>query len=155
MDKNLLSHYYPDMNAERFGKVIEELKHRVEALELALDTILKKIPEVRINIEVPKVILERKPIYVKISSNELHGRIILLALEGFLNNWRTAGDIASELVRRGWSPKDFKEVRPVLEHLVSLGLLERIRSTKKGRGRRAKWLYRAYDDIKQKVELIH
>jgi hypothetical protein len=28
-----------------------ELKHRVEALELAVDTILKRVPEVRISVE--------------------------------------------------------------------------------------------------------
>ena len=142
------------MSPQHLEKTIEELKHRIETLELALDTILKKIPEIRINIEVPKVILEKKPVYVKVKSSELHGRIILLALDGFLKDWRTAGDIASELVRRGWAPKDFKDIRPVLEHLVSLSLIERIKSRKKSRGRKAKWLYRAMSDIEEKVELI-
>ena len=27
---------------------------------------------------------------------------------------------------RGWAPKDFKHGRPTLEHLVSLGILERV-----------------------------
>ena len=130
-----------------------ELKHRVEALELAVDTILKRVPEVRISVEVPKVILERKPVYVKIDEEEIHGRIILLALEGFLDEWRSAGEIASELLRRGWAPKDFKYVRPALEHLVSLGVLERVRGKKRGRGRKAKWLYRAVEDLKNKVEV--
>lgn len=142
------------MSPQHLEKTIEELRHRIETLELALDTILKKIPEIRINIEVPKVILEKKPVYVKVKSSELHGRIILLALDGFLKDWRTAGDIASELVRRGWAPKDFKDIRPVLEHLVSLSLIERIKSRKKGRGRKAKWLYRAISDIEEKVELV-
>jgi len=141
------------MSPQHLEKTIEELRHRIETLELALDTILKKIPEIRINIEVPKVILEKKPVYVKVKSSELHGRIILLALDGFLKDWRTAGDIASELVRRGWAPKDFKDIRPVLEHLVSLSLIERIKAKKKGRGRKAKWLYRAISDIEEKVEL--
>jgi hypothetical protein len=142
------------MRPQNLEKNIEELRHRIETLELALDTILKKIPEIRISVEVPRVILEKKPVYVKIKSSELHGRIILLAIDGFLNDWRTAGDITSELVRRGWAPKDFKDIRPVLEHLVSLGLMERIRSPRKNRGRRAKWLYRAMEDLIQKVELV-
>lgn len=142
------------MSPQHLEKTVEELRHRIETLELALDTILKKIPEIRINVEVPKVILEKKPIYVKVKTSELHGRILLLALEGFLNDWRTAGDIASELVRRGWAPKDFKDIRPVLEHLVSLSLIERVRSRRRGRGRKAKWLYRAMEDLQQKVELI-
>jgi len=142
------------MRPQHLEKTIEELRHRIETLELALDTILKKMPEIRINVEVPRVILEKKPVYIKVKSTELHGRIILLAIDGFLDDWRTAGDIASELVRKGWAPKDFKDVRPVLEHLVSLGLVERIRSPKKNRGRRAKWLYRAMEDLLQKVELI-
>ena len=53
----------------------------------------------------------------------------------------------------GWAPKDFKHVRPALEHLVSLGFLERVQGAKKGRGRRAKWLYRAVRDLKGKVEV--
>jgi len=130
-----------------------ELKHRIEALELAVDTILKRVPEVKINVEVPKVVLERKPIYVKIDEEEIHGRIILLALEGFLDEWRSAGEIASELLRRGWAPKDFKYVRPALEHLVSLGVLERVQGRRRGRGRKAKWLYRAVEDLKNKVEV--
>jgi len=142
------------MRPQHLEKNIEELRHRIETLELALDTILKKIPEIRISVEVPRVILEKKPVYVKVKNSELHGRIILLAIDGFLNDWRTAGDITSELVRRGWAPKDFKDIRPVLEHLVSLGLMERIRSPRKNRGRRAKWLYRAMEDLMQKVELV-
>lgn len=132
-------------------KTILELKHRIEALELAVDTILNRVPEVRISVEIPKVVLERKPVYVRIDEREIHGRIILLALNGFLDEWRTAGDVASELLRRGWAPKDFKHVRPALEHLVSLGLLERVQGKKKGRSRKPKWLYRAVKDLKNKV----
>ena len=134
-------------------ETILELKHRIEALELAVDTILKRVPEVRISVEVPKVVLERKPVYVRIDEREIHGRIILLALDGFLDEWRTAGDVASELLRRGWAPKDFKHVRPALEHLVSLGLLERVQGKKRGRGRRAKWLYRAVEGLENKVDV--
>lgn len=133
--------------------MILELKHRIEALELAVDTILRRVPEVRISVEVPKVILEKRPVYVKVDENELHGRIILLALDGFLDEWRAAGEVASELLRRGWAPRDFKHIRPTLEHLVSLSLLERVRGLRKGKGRRAKWLYKAARDLKDKVEV--
>ena len=74
-------------------------------------------------------------------------------MDGFLDEWRTAGDVASELLRRGWAPKDFKHVRPALEHLVSLGILERVQGKMRGRGRRAKWLYRAVEDLENKVEV--
>ena len=134
-------------------ETILELKHRIEALELAVNAILKKVPEMKISVEVPKVVLERKPVYVKIDEKETHGRIILLALDGFLDEWRSAGEVASELLRRGWAPKDFKYVRPALEHLVSLGLLERVQGVKRGRGRKPKWLYRAVKDLKDKVEI--
>lgn len=140
---------------EQVHEALKNLKHRVEALEFALETILRKVPEINLSVEVPVVILERKPIYVKIPEDELHGRIILLSLEGFLDGWRTAGEVASELLRRGWAPKDFKYVRPALEHLVSLGLLERVRAdrVRKSRGRRAKWLYRAVRDLKERMKM--
>ncbi|PUA32952.1 MAG: hypothetical protein B9J98_03450 [Candidatus Terraquivivens tikiterensis] len=133
---------------------LEDLKHRIEALELALSTILKHVPEVKVSVEVPKVILERRPVYVRIGEDEIHGRIILLALDGFLDEWRTAGEVASELLRRGWAPKDFKQVRPALEHLVSLGLLERVMGSRKGRGRKAKWLYRAVSNLRDRVSVL-
>jgi len=134
---------------------IEELKHRIEALELALNTILRRVPEVSLTVEVPTVVLLRKPVYVKIPEDELHGRIILLALEGFLDEYRTAGEVASELLRRGWAPKDFKYVRPALEHLVSIGILERVKGQRvKGRrGRSAKWLYKAAENIRDRVKI--
>jgi len=134
-------------------ETILELKHRIEALEFAVDTILRRVPEIRINVEIPRVILDRRPVYVKIDEGEIHGRIILLALDGFLDEWRSAGEVASELLRRGWAPKDFKHVRPALEHLVSLGLLERIRGAKKIRGRRAKWLYKSSPELPRRVEV--
>jgi SMC interacting uncharacterized protein involved in chromosome segregation len=62
---------------------IEELKHRVEALEQLVRSILSKLPEVRIECSVPRIICERKYEYVKISEDELYGRIIRLALEVF------------------------------------------------------------------------
>jgi pyruvate/2-oxoacid:ferredoxin oxidoreductase alpha subunit len=55
--------------------------------------------------------------------------------------------VAKELLRRGWAPKDFKHVRPALEHLVALEVLERERRP----GRKAKWLYRKAEKIEEKV----
>jgi hypothetical protein len=100
---------------------IEGLKHRVEALEQLVRSILSKVPEVRIECSVPKIVYERKYEYVKVSEDELYGRIIRLALEGFFDEWRSASDVAKELLRRGWAPRDFKHVRPALEHLCSAG----------------------------------
>ena len=57
---------------------IEELRHRVEALEQLVRAILSKIPEVRIERSVPKIIYERRYEYVKVSEEELYGRIIRL-----------------------------------------------------------------------------
>jgi len=71
---------------------------------------------------------------VKISEDELYGRIIRSALKGFFDEWRSASDVARELLRRGWASKDFKHVRLALEHLVPLEVLEREREL----GRKAK-----------------
>ena len=57
------------------------------------------------------------------------------------------GEGASE---EGLVPKDFKHVRPVLEHLVALEMLERERKP----GRKAKWLYRKTDKLGEKVMSI-
>ena len=46
-----------------------------------------------------------------------HSRLTLLALDSFLDEWRSAGEVASELLRRECLIKDFKYVRPALEHL--------------------------------------
>jgi hypothetical protein len=62
---------------------VEELKHKVEALEQLVRSILSKVPEVRIECSVPKIVYERKYEYVKVSEDELYGRIIRLALDGF------------------------------------------------------------------------
>ncbi|MCF8885439.1 MAG: hypothetical protein QXK95_03990 [Nitrososphaerota archaeon] len=142
------------MRVQRLERVVEDLQRRVEMLELALDTILKKIPEVRMNIEVPKVILKKKTVHVKISEDEIHGRILSLAVEGFLKDWRTIGEIISELIRRGWAPKDFKKVNLALEHLTSMGLIER-KIVKKHRSKknRMKWIYRASPDLPSRIEL--
>ena len=132
---------------------LKEVQHRVEVLEMRLNTLMKGVDEVKVSVEVPRVILERKPVYVKVSERELLGRIILLALDGFLDDWRSAGAVASELLRRGWAPKDFKHVRPILEQLVSLGILERVKGYKRGRGRRARWLYRSSPELPRRVEV--
>jgi hypothetical protein len=129
---------------------VEELKHRVEALEQLVRVILSKIPEVKIECSVPKIVYERRYEYVKVSEDELYGRIIRLALEGFLDEWRSASDVASELLRRGWAPKDFKHVRPALEHLTTLEVLERERRP----GRRAKWLYRKTDKLGERIKIV-
>ena len=138
-------------NPEAICREVEELKHRVESLEIRLNSLMEGVSDVRVSVEVPKVILERKPVYVKVSEKELLGRIILLALDGFLDDWRSAGAVASELVRRGWAPKDFKHVRPILEQLVSLGVLERVKGRE--RGRRARWLYRSSPELPRRVEV--
>jgi len=129
---------------------IEELRHRVEALEQLVRAILSRIPEVRIECSVPKIIYERRYEYIKVPEDELYGRIVRLALEGFLDEWRSASDVASELLRRGWAPKDFKHVRPALEHLTTLEVLERERRP----GRRAKWLYRKTDKLGERIKIV-
>jgi hypothetical protein len=126
---------------------VEELKHKVEALEQLVRSILSKVPEVRIECSVPKIVYERKYEYVKVSEDELYGRIIRLALDGFFDEWRSASDVAKELLRRGWAPKDFKHVRPALEHLVALEVLERERKP----GRKAKWLFRKAKNFEERV----
>ena len=135
------------MNAEN---EIEELKHRIEALEQLVRSILSKVPEVRIECSVPRIVYERKYEYVKVSEDELYGRIIRLALGGFFDEWRSASDVAKELLRRGWAPKDFKHVRPALEHLVAIEMLERERQP----GRKAKWLYRKAARFNKRVVMV-
>jgi uncharacterized protein (DUF2384 family) len=93
---------------------IEGLKHRVEVLEQLVRSILTKVPEVRIECSVPKIVYERRYEYVKVSEDELYGRIIRLALDGFFDEWGSASDAAKELLRRGWAPKDFNHIRPAL-----------------------------------------
>ncbi|MEM0482563.1 MAG: hypothetical protein QXM16_06745 [Nitrososphaerota archaeon] len=123
---------------------IEELKHRVEALEQAVRTLLKNFGSLEVRVEVPKVVLAREPVYVKISESELYGRIILLAVDGFFDSYRSPSEVARELHRRGWAPKDFQHIRPALEHLTILGVLERIRDKR----RKAYWVYRRAEGFK-------
>jgi hypothetical protein len=51
--------------------------------------------------------------------------------------------VAKELLRGGWTPKDFKHVRPAFEYLVALEVLERERKPE----RKAKWFYRKADKL--------
>ena len=129
---------------------LEELKHRVEALEQLVRSILSKILEVKIEYSVPRIVYERKYEYIKISEDELYGRMIRLALEGFFDEWRSASDVAKELLWRDWTPKDFKHVRPALEHLVALEVLERERRP----GKKAKWLYRRAEKFGEIVVIV-
>jgi hypothetical protein len=55
--------------------------------------------------------------------------------------------VANELLRRGWAPKDFKHVRPALEHLVALEVLERERKP----GRKAKWLFSKAKNFRERI----
>jgi hypothetical protein len=55
--------------------------------------------------------------------------------------------VANELLRRGWAPKDFKHVRPALEHLVALEVLERERKP----GRKAKRLFRKAKNFRERI----
>ena len=70
------------------------------------------------------------------------GRIILLVREGFFDGGRTAGEVANELMRRCWHPKDLQHIRPTLEQLTALGILDRVKE-KRQRGKGSKWVYRA------------
>jgi hypothetical protein len=58
--------------------------------------------------------------------------------------------VAKELLRRGWAPKDFKHVRPALEHLVALEVLERDRKP----GRKAKWLFRKAENFEERIVMV-
>lgn len=126
------------------GSELEELRHRVEALEQAVRVLLKSLGSVELRVEVPRVIIAKEPVYVKISEKELYGRIILLVEGGFFDNYRSPSEVARELHRRGWAPKDFQHVRPALEHLTMLGVLERVRDKK----RKAYWVYRKAEGFK-------
>ena len=57
------------------------------------------------------------------------------------------GEGASE---EGLVPKDFKHVRPALEHLVALEMLERERKP----GRKAKWLYRKAEKFEERIVMV-
>ncbi|MEM4416825.1 MAG: hypothetical protein QXD32_02070 [Nitrososphaerota archaeon] len=129
-------------------RVVEELKHRVEALEQAVNTLLRDVGRFEVRVEVPRVIVERRPVYVKVSEDELYGRIIMLAEEGFFSDYRSPSEVAHELHRRGWAPKDFQHVRPALEHLTVLGVFERVRD----RRRRAYWVYKTVKNLEDIIQ---
>lgn len=137
-------------DAERLREELEELKHRVESLEQLVRSLLSRVPEVRIEVQVPRVVLERRMEPVRVSENELYGRIVRLALDGFLDEWRSVSEVARELIRRGWGPRDLKHVRPALEHLVAIEVLERERVP----GRRARWVYRRAPGLEDRVTVL-
>ncbi len=56
---------------------------------------------------------------VKVSEDELYGRISGLAIDGFRDEWRSLSEAAGELMRRGQAPSGRKHVRPALMHLSS------------------------------------
>jgi hypothetical protein len=51
------------------------------------------------------------------------------------------GGVVNELMRRCWHPKDLEHVRPTLEQLVALGVLDRAKE-KRRRGKGLRWVYR-------------
>jgi hypothetical protein len=58
--------------------------------------------------------------------------------------------VAKELLRRGWAPKDFKHIRPAIEHLAAIEVLERKRKP----GRKAKWLFRKAEKLGERVKIV-
>ena len=111
--------WYKDKNgngAYDSGEELDSLECRLEALEKVVSK-----ENINLNIEVPRVILEKKPLDVRVNEDELLGRIILLVREGFFDGGRTASEVANELMRRCWHPKDLQHVRPTLEQLTALG----------------------------------
>ncbi|MCX8176498.1 MAG: hypothetical protein N3E48_04630 [Candidatus Bathyarchaeota archaeon] len=130
------------MELEKVAEKIKKLELKIENLECRLDSLEKIVgkDEIKVNVEVPRVILEKKPLDIRISEDELLGRIITLVKEGFFNEERTASDVANELMRRCWHPKDLQHVRPILEQLTALGVLERSKKKRK-KGKGVKWVY--------------
>ena len=122
-------------NSDLEGK-IRKLEARLEALEKLVSQNLN----LNLKVEVPRVFLERKPVDVRIGEDELQGRIILLAKEGFFEEGKTVSDVAKELIRRCWHPKDLKHVRPAMEQLTAIGVLNRFQEKRK-RGKGPKWVY--------------
>jgi len=122
--------------------LIESLEYRIEALEKVVKT-----GNVDLKVEVPRVIFEKKPLDIRISEEELPGRIILLVKGGFFDEGKTNSQIASELMRRCWHPKNLKHIRPTLEHLTALGVLNRTKERRK-RGEGFKWVYKKGGDLK-------
>lgn len=122
---------------------LEELESKLESLECKFEALEKVVgkTDVRFKVEVPKVILEKKPLDIRIGEDELLGRILLLIKEGFFDGGRTASEVANELIRRCWHPKDLQHIRPTLEQLTALSILERTKERKQ-KGKGFKWIYK-------------
>jgi hypothetical protein len=58
---------------------------KLVAVDETVRSILSKVPEVKIECSVLKIVYERKYEYVRISEDELYGRIIRLAVEDFFD----------------------------------------------------------------------
>jgi hypothetical protein len=131
------------MGLEDVVRRLEELKSRLDSLECRFEALEKVVGKanVRLNVEVPKVILEKKPLDIRIGEDELLGRILLLVKEGFFDGGRAASEVANELIRRCWHPKDLQHIRPTLEQLTALRILDRIKE-KKQKGKGLKWVYK-------------
>ena len=131
------------MELENLLEKLKEVESRLNSLECRLEALEKVINKgnINLNIEVPRVILEKKPLDVRVNEDELLGRIILLVREGFFDDGRTASEVANELMRRCWHPKDLQHIRPTLEQLTALGILDRVKE-KRQRGKGSKWVYR-------------
>jgi len=138
------------MGSDNLLEKVRELKALVESLECRVEALEKAVRgggNITLKVEVPRVILEKKPLDIRISEEQLTGRIIMLAREGFFDDGKTSGDVANELMRRCWHPKDLKHVRPALEHLTALGILDRTKEKRK-RGKGLKWVYRKGENLK-------
>jgi predicted transcriptional regulator len=136
------------MNLENIFEKIKEIENRINNLECKIE-ILEKIlgkSNININVEIPKVIIEKKALDIRISEDELLGRMILLVKEGFFDIDRTASEVAKELIRRCWHPKDMQHIRPTLEQLTFLGILER-RKERKQKGKGLKWVYKRKENL--------
>ena len=128
--------------------LIENLENRIEALERMI-----RGGKVDLKVEVPKVVLKKEPLDIRISEEELPGRIILLVKGGFFDEGKTNSQIASELIRRCWHPKNLKHIRPSLEHLTALGVLSRTKERRK-RGEGFKWVYKKSGELKISEEAL-
>jgi len=130
------------MSLEEILEKIKEIEAKIDSLECKIETLEKVAGKgvINLNVEVPKVIVEKKPLDIRIDENELLGRIILLVKEGFFDEGKTASAVANELIRRCWYPKDLQHIRPSLEQLTFLGILERVKE-KRRKGKGLKWIY--------------
>ncbi len=114
---------------ENFKDRLAELDNRLKNLEKIVSAGL----QVNLKVKVPKIILEKKPVDVRISEEELPGRIVILAKEGFFEEGRTVSEVAKELIRRCWHPKDLKHICSAMEQLTAIGILERMQEKRRRR----------------------